>query len=71
MLAQKLDLSVGSVKHHVGRLCAHDLVRAKRRGRRFNYRIGPRATIIAGRGKVILNVSTPHGAEATVTMRIA
>jgi DNA-binding transcriptional ArsR family regulator len=70
-LADALDLPVGSVRHHLSRLREYDLVRAERSGRRSIYQVGPRATVIAGRQKAILNVSTPDGAEATVTVRIA
>jgi DNA-binding transcriptional ArsR family regulator len=69
-LAEALNLSVGSARHHLGRLGEHGLVRSKRSGRRYIYRIGPRATVIAGREKAIVNVSTPGGFEATVTVPI-
>jgi DNA-binding transcriptional ArsR family regulator len=69
-LAKALNLSMGSVRHQLGRLREHDLVRVERSGRRHIYRVGPRATVIAGRDKAILNVSTRSGAEATVTVPI-
>ncbi len=70
-LAEALDVSVPAVTHHLRRLLAHDLVAAERLGRRNVYRMGRRATLILGRQKAILNVSTPEGSEATLSFQPA
>ena len=70
-LAEALDVSVPAVTHHLRRLLAHDLVAAERVGQRNVYRMGRRATLIVGRQKAILNVSTAEGSEATLSFQPA
>ena len=70
-LAEALDVSVPAVTHHLRRLLAHDLVAAERVGQRNVYRMGRRATLIQGRQRAILNVSTAEGSEATLSFQPA
>ena len=67
-LSKATGLSGSSVSHHLTQLLKHRLVRVERRGRRLSYRIGPQATVIVGRERAIVSVSTRDGYEATIAV---
>ena len=69
-LAKEMGLSVSAVSHHLRRLCERELVAVKRVGPRQVFRLGRQATVIVGRRKAILNVSTRQGSQITLITRL-